>query len=99
MSALCAPFAIWNRKHVLRRGTGVWDPSVAGPTVRAMDIKWLRGKAVTILALVTAERAQTLAALSLSEAEIGEGFFVFRIVSLLIQPSPIFHQTGCVWRR
>ena len=47
---------IWNRKPVLRRGTGVWDPSVVlsflksgGPTDWATDVKWLRGKAVTII--------------------------------------------------
>ena len=91
---------LWNRKPVLRRGTGGWDPSVVlsflksgGPTDWATDVKWLRGKAVTILALVTAARAQTLAALSLSEAEIGEDFVVFKIVSPLKQSRPDFHQS------
>ena len=84
---------LFNEKPALTRYTETWDPQIVlnylkiFPAVGSMSLKQLTLKLLMLMALLSAQRTQTLQKLSLEEMCISAGKHTFYISALLKQPS------------
>ena len=84
---------LFNQKPALPRYTETWNPQIVlnylktFPAVDSMSLKQLTLKLLMLMALVSAQRTQTLQKLSLEEMCISPGKYTFYISSLLKQTS------------
>ena len=82
---------LFNQKPALPRYSETWDPQIVlnhlktFPSIDDMSLKQLTLKLVTLMALLSAQRAQTLKSLSLEEMSTLLGKYVFPISSVLKQ--------------
>ena len=83
----------FNRKPTFPRYVETWNPQIVlshlkgYPDTKAMSLKQLTLKLTMILALVTAQRTQTLKLLSINDMQSKDGEYVFQITSILKQTS------------
>lgn len=83
----------FNRKPTFPRYVETWNPQIVlshlkdYPDIKEMSLKQLTLKLTMILALVTAQRTQTLKLLSINDMQTKAGEYVFQITSLLKQTS------------
>ena len=86
---------LFDQKPALPRYTETWDPQIVlnylttFPPVDSMSLKRLTLKLLMLMALLSAQRTQTLQKLSLEEMCISPGKYTFYISSLLKQTSAI----------
>ena len=84
---------LFNKKPALPRYVENWNPQTVlellrnYPNTRELSLKLLTVKRTALLALVTAQRPQTLQALSLDGMRVSEDQYTFRVLSLLKQSS------------
>ena len=82
---------LFNQKPALPRYSETWDPQIVlnhlktFPAIDDMSLKQLTLKLVMLMALLSAQRVQTLQSLSLEEMSTLPGKYVFRISSVLKQ--------------
>ena len=82
---------LFNQKQALPRYSETWDPQIVlnhlktFPAIDDMSLKQLTLKLVMVMALLSAQRVQTLQSLSLEEMSTLPGKYVFRISSVLKQ--------------
>ena len=82
---------LFNQKPALSRYSETWDPQIVlnhlktFPAIDDLSLKQLTLKLVMLMALLSAERVQTLQSLSLEEMSTLPGKYVFRISSVLKQ--------------
>lgn len=92
---LVSPFmsGLFNQKPALPRYTETWNPQIVlnhlktYPTTANLSLKQLTQKLVMLMALLSAQRTQTLQKLSLEEMSASPGKYIFHISSLLKQTS------------
>ena len=83
----------FNRKPTFPRYVETWNPQIVlnhlkgYPDIKEMSLKQLTWKLTMILALVTAQRTQTLKLLSIDDMQTKAGEYVFPITSILKQTS------------
>ncbi|XP_073238147.1 uncharacterized protein [Porites lutea] len=83
----------FNRKPTFPRYVETWNPQIVlshlkgYPDTKEMSLKQLTLKLTMILALVTAQRTQTLKLLSINDMQSKDGEYVFQITSILKQTS------------
>ena len=83
----------FNRKPTFPRYVETWNPQIVlshlkgYPDIKEMSLKQLTLKLTMILALVTAQRTQTLKLLSINDMQTKAGEYVFQITSILKQTS------------
>ncbi|CAH3176796.1 unnamed protein product [Porites lobata] len=83
----------FNRKPTFPRYVEKWNPQIVlshlkgYPDTKEMSLKQLTLKLTMILALVTAQRTQTLKLLSINDMQSKDGEYVFQITSILKQTS------------
>ena len=84
---------LFNLKPALPRYTVTWNPQIVlnhlktYPTTGNLSLKQLTQKLVMLMALLSAQRTQTLQKLSLEEMSASPGKYIFHISSLLKQTS------------
>lgn len=84
---------VFNRKPTFPRHVQTWDPQpvlnhLKGyPDIKEMTLKQLTLKMTMLMALVTAQRTQTLRLLSIQDMHVKPGEYSFQIMSLLKQTS------------
>jgi len=84
---------IFNRKPCFPRYTETWDPQIvldylcSYPDVKDMSLKQLTLKLTMLMALVSAQRTQTLQLLSIEYMVRKPDVFTFKVMSLLKQSS------------
>ena len=84
---------VFNRKQTFPRYVETWDPQIVlnhlkgYPDIKEMTLKQLTLKMTMIMALITAQRTQTLKLLSIEDMQVKPGEYSFRITSLLKQTS------------
>ena len=84
---------VFNRKPTFPRYAETWDPQIVlnhlkgYPDIKEMTLKQLTLKMTMIMALVTAQRTQTLKLLSIEDMQVKPGEYSFQITSLLKQTS------------
>ena len=84
---------LFNQKPALPRYTETWNPQIVlnylktFPTTGTLSLKQLTQKLVMLMALLSAQRTQTLQKLSLEEMSTSPGKYIFHISSLLKQTS------------
>ena len=83
----------FDRKPTFPRYVETWNPQIALShlkdyhDIKEMSLKQLTLKLTMILALVTAQRTQTLKLLSINDMQTKAGEYVFQITSILKQTS------------
>lgn len=88
---------VFNIKPSLPRYTETWDVNLVLNFLKSMDsydvisLKHLTYKLVTLIALCTGQRCQTLSSLELSNMTVVNGSVYFNIRNLLKQSRPGFH--------
>ena len=84
---------VFNRKPTFPRYAETWDSQTVlnhlkgYPDIKEMTLKQLTLKMTMIMALVTAQRTQTLKLLSIEDMQVKPGEYFFQITSLLKQTS------------
>ena len=89
---------VYNIKPSLPRYTATWDVNLVLNFLKSMDsyeiisLKYLTYKLVTLLALCTGQRCQTLSVLELNNMNVFEDRVIFRLTKLLKHSRPGVHQ-------
>ena len=89
---------VYNIKPSLPRYTATWDVNLVLNFLKSVDsyeiisLKYLTYKLVTLLALCTGQRCQTLSVLELNNMNVFEDRVIFRLTKLLKHSRPGVHQ-------